>query len=56
MKIKELRQKTAEYTGDSHPAGEKPASKSLIKEMRFYLQKMKSIEDPTALSLFEKTK
>ena len=46
----------AEYTGDGHHAGEKSASKSLMKKIRFYLQKMKSIENPTTLSLFEKTK
>ena len=50
-----LIKKMAENTDDGHQAGEKPASKSLMEEIRFYLQEMKGIEDPTTLSLFEKT-
>ena len=46
----------AEGTSDGHPVGEKPASKSLTEEIRFYLQEVKGIENPTALSLFGKTK
>ena len=45
----------AESTSDGQLAGEKPAGKSLTKEIRFYLQEVKGIENSTALNLFEKT-